>query len=441
MTDEQWHRALDKYARPQPERLWPLRGGAHELAQMLGSRAQQEPERFTDFAFTLSPDSPAAYLCAIVEAVTPHLQADRWEQLVTHTHQTLGPATAFTVCRALQSAPQRFTLALLPALDSYTTDSDPEHDSEDLDAEGARTDLLTAGMNTARGQAALTIAALLFHDSQRLHVLTPLVTRLANDPVLAVRVCAAQAVLALMNHDPQNALEVAEQLLNHQDANVYNALTTQQLLIQALVRDSSRFTATLNRALQGPGSTAELAGETWAVAAIQGCLTPDLPQTARELSDTARRGTAAVFARNVDRYSHLVPLFSDGDPEVRKNASLGMRQVFELLPAQADELVKAFLDSKAFPDHLEQLTFALYNHAGPLPPVAIDACERIVQHAGRELGDLRTHRAADGHHVVSAVLRLYRQSPQPERIRCLDIIDRLSQAGAYGLTAALENER
>ncbi|MFD4510958.1 hypothetical protein [Streptomyces sp. NPDC058457] len=441
MTDEQWHRALDKYARPQPERLWPLRGGVHELAQMLGSRAQQEPERFTNFAFTLGPDSPAAYLCAIVEAVTPHLQADRWEQLVVHTHRTLGPAAAFTVCRALQPAPQHFPLALLPVLDSYTTDSDPEHDREDLDAEGARTDLLTVGMNAARGQAALTIAALLFHGSQHLHVLTPLVTRLANDPVLAVRVCAAEAVLALMNQDPQNALDVAEQLLNHQDANVYNALTTQQLLIQALVRDSSRFASHLNRALQGPGGTAELAGQSWAVSAIQGCLTPNLPQAARELSDVARRGAAAVFARNVDRYSHLVPLFSDGDPEVRKNASWGMRQVFELLPAQADELVRAFLDSKAFPDHLEQLAFALYDHAGPLPTVAIDACERIVQHAGRELGDLRTHRAADGHYLVSAVLRLYRQSPQPERIRCLDIIDRLSQAGAYGLTAALENER
>ncbi|MEV5910510.1 hypothetical protein ACWEGX_09660 [Streptomyces chartreusis] len=441
MTDEQWHRALNKYAQPQPERFWPLRGGAHELARTLGSRAQQEPERFTDFAFTLGPDAPAAYLCAIVEAVTPHLQADRWEQLGIHTHRTLGPAAAYTVCRALQSAPQHFTPALLPVLDSYTTDSDPEHDSGGLDAEGARAEPLTAGMNTARGQAALTIGALLFHDSQHRQALTPLVTRLANDPVLAVRVCAAEAVLAQMNQDPQNALDVAEQLLNHRDTNVYNAPTTRRLLIQALVRDSSRFASHLNRALQSPGDAAELAGQAWAVAAIQGCLTPDLPQTAQELSDVARRGAAAVFAQNVDHYPHLVPLFSDDDPEVRKNASLGMRQAFELLPVQADEVVKAFLDSKAFSDHLEQLTFALYDHSGPLPAVAIDACERIVQHAGQQLGDLRTHRAADGHHVVSAVLRLYRQSPQPERIRCLDIIDSLSQAGAYGLTAALENER
>ncbi|MFE5948683.1 hypothetical protein [Streptomyces sp. NPDC056480] len=93
------------------------------------------------------------------------------------------------------------------------------------------------------------------------------------------------------------------------------------------------------------------------------------------------------------------------------------------------------------PDHLEHLVSALYEHTVSLPSVAIDSCERIVQHAGKEMGDLRTHRAADGHHLISAVLRLYRQSPQPERIRCLDIIDLLAQAGAYPLTDALENER
>ena len=296
-------------------------------------------------------------------------------------------------------------------------------------------------MNATRGQAALTVAALLFHGSQHLHVLTPLVTRLANDHVLAVRVCAAEAVLALMKHDPQTALDTAEQLLDHQDANVYNASTTQRLLINALAHDPSRFAAHLARALQAPGATAELAGQTWAVAAIRGYPTPGLPETTRELGVIARRGAAVVFANNIDYYPHLVPLFDDADADVRKNASLAMRQVFDLFPAQADELIKAFLGSRAFPDHLEHLAFALYDHTGPLPAIAIDACERIVQYAGRGLGDIRTHRAADGHYLVSVVLRLYRQSPQPQRIRCLDIIDRLSQAGAYALNAALENER
>ncbi|MFD3328702.1 hypothetical protein [Streptomyces sp. NPDC058701] len=441
MTDDQWRRALDKYAQPQPEQPWSLRGGVHELARALGSRAQQEPDRFTDFALTLGPGSPAAHLCAIMEAVALHLDADRWERLALHTHQTLGSEAAPTICRTLQAAPQNFTPALLPALDGYTTDLRPEHDIRHPDAEGTRTDLLTAGMNATRGQAALTVAALLFHDSQHLHVLTPLVTRLANDPVLAVRVCAAEAVLALMKHDPQAALDVAEQLLTHQDTNVHNAPTTQQLLIHALVCDSSRFAPHLGRALQGPEGTAELAGQTWAVAAIQGRLAAGIPKAVQELGDTARRGAAVVFARNVDHYPHLIPLFGDDDAEVRKNASLAMRYAFDLPPAQAEELVRAFLDSRAFADHLEHLVFALHDHTGPLPAVAIEACELIVQHAGRELGDIRTHRAADGHHLVSTVLRLYRQSPSELRIRCLDIIDRLSEAGAYGLNAALENER
>lgn len=441
MTDDQWRRALDKYAQPQTERFWPRRGGVHELARTLGSRAQQEPDHFADFAFGLGPGSPAAYLCAIVEAVTPHLDADRWERLALHTHQTLGSEAAPTICRALQSAPQNFTPTLLPVLDSYTTDPHPEHDIRDPDAEGTRTDLLTAGMNATRGQAALTVAALLFHDSQHLHLLTPLVTRLADDPVLAVRACAAEGVRALMHHNPQTALDTAEQLLTHQDANVHNAPTTQQVLIHALARDSSRFAPHLSRALEGPEGTAELAGETWAVSAIQGCLSAGLPDTAQGLNETARRGAATVFAHNIDHYPHLIPLLYDDDPEVRKNASLAMRQAFDLPAAQADELVRAFLSSQAFPDHLEHLVFALDDHTGPLPAVAIDACESIVEQVGGGLGDVRSHRAADGYHLVSTVLRLYRQSPPALRTRCLDIIDRLSQAGAYGLNAALENER
>jgi hypothetical protein len=43
--------------------------------------------------------------------------------------------------------------------------------------------------------------------------------------------------------------------------------------------------------------------------------------------------------------------------------------------------------------------------------------------------------------LISVVLRLYRQSPQSQRIRCLDIIDRLAQVGAYSLNSALEYER
>ncbi|MGW9447455.1 hypothetical protein [Streptomyces sp. NPDC055632] len=441
MTDEQWRRALDKYAKPRAERSWPPQGGVHELAGTLRARAGQEPSRFAAFALTLGRDMPGAYLCAIVEAAAPHLETGTWEKLVLHTHRTLGEEAASTVCRALQATPDHFTSAQLPLLTSYATASSPERDTRDLDGEGTRTDLLTAGLNAARGQAAITCATLLFRDARHLSELSPLTLRLATDPVLAVRVCAAEAVRALMNHDPQTALDAADQLMTHQDLNVHNAHTTQRLLIGALARDPSRFAPHLDAALHGPRQTMELAGQTWAVVALQGNATPDLPTTMQQLDTAARRGAATILAGDPDHYTRLLPLLDDDDEEVRNNASAVMRHAFDLLPFQADELVQAFIASKASSDNLGELALALHDPTGPLPPAALDACEHIVGQAGADLADIRTRHAAHGRHVVTAVLRLYRQSPPSMRSRCLDIIDALSRADAPGLHAALEGER
>ncbi|MEU7117424.1 hypothetical protein [Streptomyces zaomyceticus] len=441
MTDEQWRRALDKYARPQPERSWPPQGSVHELASTLGTRAGQEPERFAAFALTLGSDAPGAYLRAIVEAAAPHLDTDAWERLVLHTHQALGQEAAVAVCRALESTPDHFTPAQLPILTSYASAAQPERDIRDLDEEGTRTDLLTAGLNSTRGQAALACATLLFHDARHVPELRSLIHRLATDHVLAVRVCAAEAVRALMNHDPQTALDATDRLMTHQDLNVHNAHTTQRLLIHALTRDPSRFAPHLDAALKGPRQTAELAGQTWAVAALQGNLTGDLPAHVLQLNIMARRGAAAAFAGYPEHYTRLLPLFDDEDEEVRKNASAVMRHAFDLLPSQADELVQTFITSKACADNLGHLAFALHDATRPLPSAALDACEHIVSQAGANLSDIRTRHAVHGHYVVTAVLRLYRQSPRSMRTRCLDIIDSLSRADVQGLHAALEGER
>lgn len=56
------------------------------------------------------------------------------------------------------------------------------------------------------------------------------------------------------------------------------------------------------------------------------------------------------------------------------------------------------------------------------------------------MNDIRTHHGAAGHDMVPVVLRLYRQGTHDQRIRCLDVIDQLIEAGAYGLDA-LEAER
>ncbi|MFD4736049.1 hypothetical protein ACFWNQ_01585 [Streptomyces virginiae] len=166
-----------------------------------------------------------------------------------------------------------------------------------------------------------------------------------------------------------------------------------------------------------------------------------MPATVLHLHTAARRGAATVFAGNPEHYARLLPLFEDNDQDVRNNASAVMRHAFDLLPSQADELVQAFITSEAFAGNLGHLAFALHDPAGPLPPAALDACEHVIGQAGTSLSDIRTRHALHGHYVVTAVVRLYRQSPSSMRARCLDIIDSLSRADVQGLHAALEGER
>lgn len=43
--------------------------------------------------------------------------------------------------------------------------------------------------------------------------------------------------------------------------------------------------------------------------------------------------------------------------------------------------------------------------------------------------------------IVTVVLRLYRQGDAAMRDRCLNVVDKLADVGAYGLPEALQHER
>lgn len=439
MTDEHWRSAFAKYARP-AQRSTFAHGGPAQLAEVLRGCAEREPDRFCDLALTLAGDASAIYLASILTSVAPYVTADRWTALATHADQVAGSHIARTVCNVLQSTPSLFAPALEELLSRYATDSDPQRDPAKSD-NGTSDDLLTAGMNSIRGQAALALAALLRHQGRYQSFLTEHAVRLAEDSLVAVRVCAAEAVRALMDQTADLALNAADRLLAHPNVAIHSASTTQRLLIKALSHASDRFAPHLKRALSAKGTAAELAGQTWAVALLNDWSPPDIPTAPQDLSAPARRGAAAVLAQHPERSPFLTELFNDPDEETRANASQALRYVFSLSTEQADDLIHAFLDSSAFSTNSEHLSFALYEHTGVLPTVTLDVCERILRVGSSEMGDIRYRRAAEGHYLVSIVLRLYRQSPARLRQRCLDLIDALSLAGAHGLLTALDSER
>lgn len=447
MTDEHWQRAIAKHHDEEPD--WSgdyAVGGSRELAQSLGARAQAQPERFARLALTFDQSTPAVCFEEVIRAVTDKIPLPLLSELCQYARDVAGQAVGRAICVAGEAEGAGADERLLRLLESCATDDDPDHESARTlaSAEGQYYfggDLLTAGLNCTRGAAAQSLAHILFKDPDHADRLAPTIASLAVDPILAVRTMAADAVVALMNHRSSHGLDLAEKLLDAA-VDIYDSVTVTRLLQLVLLREPSRFAPQLARALEGPDPVGRRAGQVWAVAYFRNMLLPSVPSTLADLPRSARLGAAeAVASDPAAAPDLLVMLFEDEEEDVREAAASAVRHLPDTDRATADVLVSAFLGSKAFEEHFDDLFFALDQIPGGLPSATLAACERAVRVAQSELGDIRTRRAATSSDVISVVLRLYREGGTADRSRCLDLIDALSDVQAYGLEQALAEER
>src|SRR5207249_686192 len=122
---------------------------------------------------------------------------------------------------------------LVGLIERYASASDPDGEWAHTDAGDGTPyfggDLFLAGLNSTRGEAALAAAAALFSGANHVDRLVPVVRQLAVDDNLGVRTCAAEAMVALLNHDNDAALELAERLVDA-PIDVLDARTTERLL-------------------------------------------------------------------------------------------------------------------------------------------------------------------------------------------------------------------
>ena len=447
MTDEHWQRAIVKHRDEEPN--WsddhPV-GGSRELARSLGARAQAQPERFAGLALTFDQDTPAVYLEEVIRAVTGQIPVPLLSAVCQHARDVAGQAVGRAICAASEADGAAADERLLELLESCATDDDPDNESARMPAstEGQYYyggDLLTAGLNCTRGAVAKAMAHILFTEPEHADRLAPTVAALAVDPILAVRTMAADAVVALMNHRSARGLDLAEKLFDAAD-DIYDSVTVIRLLQLVLLREPTRFAPQLACALKGSDPVARRAGQVWAVAFFRNVLRSPVPSDLADLPRSARRGAAeAVASDPAAAPDLLVTLFDDEDVAVREAAASAVRHLPDTDRATADLLVSAFLRSKAFEEHFDDLFFAIDQIPGGLPSATLAACERAVQVAQNELGDIRTRRDATSNDVISVVLRLYREGGTPVRSRCLDLVDALSDVQAYGLEQALAEER
>lgn len=439
MSDDQWLAALREHDDEglrfdeDDRRI----GGARELAMQLGRRAEENPERFAWLALRLDASTPSSAIDQVIQAVAgvdPHLLADLCEQAL----RDHGPAVARSVCWAVQQSGES-TERLVHLVVTCAEDPDPEGDAVLLERQGE--DLLSAGMNCTRGGAAMAAASVLSAGDAHVETLVPVVARLATDAVPAVRAVAADAVTALLDHDQERALAIALELVGGPSP-VLDSETVERLLCHAVLRDPERFVPVVRRALVEPGGVGRRAGRVWAVAVLYGSSQSGLPTSAVELCPDARRGAAEALASDPGRrLDLLLPLLDDQDDDVGTAATTAVRHVEELVADDADNLVEGVLASRAADDALPAVVDVLESSPRPLLRSTVEVCEMAARAVGREGADIRTARAALARATVSLTLRQYRAGDESVRSRCLDVIDRLSEVGAYGLDRALEDER
>lgn len=443
MSDDNWLKALRKHSTEKTN--WhgsrPV-GGASQLAQVLGERAKENPERFTQLALRFDDKVPVAAIQAILYNAAAAVSPETATQLCEHAARLHGAAVGRAICFAIQQLKvTNGRLVRLVAL--YAADTDPDREMARVESQSGYYyggDLHSAGMNSTRGGAALAAAHILFTSDRYDASVAKTVESLARDPILAVRVCAADGVLAMLNRMPERALSAAEQLFTSDPA-VQDAGATERLLVYAVLRSPERFVNTLQGALQGEPTLAKRAGRVWALSMLRDALPPGIPLTVASLTTPARIGAAEVFARNADISNHaLRVLFNDQEEEVRKQAAQAMRHLPDVQPGVRDDLMDAFVSGAAFDENFDRLLDALAD-MDFLPEDSIAVCEKVMAISGDDLGNIVTSRSMSLRNLLAVVLRLYRQGHPGTRARCLDVIDRLTEMNAYGVTDALEAER
>lgn len=423
----------------------PLVSGAPGFAGRLRECATAEPERFTTLALTLGTDCAPVYLAAVVDAVAPRLPADRFIELCIHVRTVAGLAAGPDVCRAIGASAADHP-GLLAVVENFLNDTEPEQDAADamtMELTWYEESAAAAQRDATRAAAGETVAQVLHAAPRHTARLLPVVRRLAGDPSRAVRDTAAAAARALLPAEPEAALPIATIVLDAVTAEEPAGPHTVHLLSAVFQQEPDRFASYLLHTMNTPEPVAaEYAGAVWAYQSLRGALPAVLPRTVDALPLVAQRGAANQFAAQpAEAIDQLVALFDDQDPQVRQNASTTFDHLDHMPETVATVLVGAFTRSAAFAENLAEIFHAFQRSSRLLPETALDACQHAIDITGNDLGDISTAAAGAAIDIVGLVLRIYRQGNESLRTRCLNVIDKLSDAGAFDLQGALATAR
>ena len=461
MTDEQWLKAIQKYdSEERPYRLEnPGKGGALELARMLGSFVKQEPERFARMSLRFPIGTHPYYIGHILSGlketdVSTELKLKVCRKTYGEYPEACGKELADMLGSIEESLPDD-AVQMLAWLATEHPDPDQEIWNEQVTGGTAYYggDILGHGINTARGCAAGAIQNLIHRDASYIQRFRSAIERLVNDGSAAVRSCAASTLLTIVSHESQFALGQFHRLVEPRG----NQTSDERLLATPYIecfinyglhRHFDYLRPVVERLLRSNLPETSNAGARLAsIAALLGHNNAEaLVEEALHGHPSQRLGVAQVASANIghveDRQwseQKLLLLFDDDDSEVRREAATCFRYLESQSLETYEHLIDNFCNSTAYQEDSYSLLHTLDQSTYKLPPITFVAFEKFLERFGTEARDISTHRFLDGSILPKLILRTYHQHQRDESAsKCLDLIDRMCLEQSHEIRTNLD---
>ena len=441
MTDGQWLNAIQKYR--SEDRMFPsgdaLKGGAEELAQDLGERVKEEPERFARLSLRFPADANPVYLERTLSAlkdapIASHLKLRVCCKAFTESHGVCGKSIADVLGNIEDQLPDD----VVGMLDWLATEhEDPVREAWQEDAGGGkpyyRGDIHFNGINTTRGRAAEAVRNLIFKDAAYVERFRQTLERMVKDRSAAVLSCVAGTLRAVASHDPALGMSLFLSM-NFSEGRLLATRHVSDFIRMRLYENFPELRPIIERRLRSSEPEVCEAGAHLASIAVLGHESAaDLVGEALWGTARHRLGVAQVASANIADpewrswcEATLAVLFDDADDKVRGEAASCFHQLrSETLDTYGD-LIATFRNSRAFRENSFSILHTLEESPGRLPGMTCEICENFLDRFTDEARDIRTRRALDGHTVAKLIFRTYQQHQKDKwTSRSLDLIDRL----------------
>ena len=449
MSDEDWLGAMRTYSLRSPARTFTdsLIGGALELSRELEKLTKEEPARFANLVHRIPDNVNVVFFEAIVRGITDSgLDPSIIVAACLRCYQLPGRPLGRWITRPLEYVQaSELPVEALEMVARYATESNESDVEVKIERPGQMRshghDLLTNGINSSRGAAAETIAHVIFDNAEHLAFFEPYLGVMVNDDSLPVRTCVARALLSVLRHDRDLAVELFLQLCEADDE-LLATHYVELFLHYGTKTHYGQLEPVLRRMVDSELEEVSTAG------ARQVCLTSlknddAIPLAAQcaEGSKAQRLGVAEVYSANLSSSAFrsqceemLGKLFSDPDGEVRQAAAECFREFHGQDAREFEGSIETYLQSEAFPQGHDSLMRALERTTADIPELILSTSERYFERVGLAAGDLRTSAALGSTQLAKLVVRAYSSAYDADvKARCLDLIDKMVLLRALGL--------